>query len=145
MKVRCLKPSKPLRSSSLCCSIKLYGSLSIRLNRSVHLLMIVFLCPQAKIAAKNAAISISCFLEKRCGMQIGSLLIKSGRLYCATFISRKSFSSKNSNVYYLSACSRSAIRSSTSSTPTLRRNKLSVTPTFSRSSLGIEPCVIVVG
>ena len=47
--------------------------------------------------------------------------------------------------WYANACSKSANKSSISSTPTLRRNKLSVTPTFSRSSFGIDPCVMVVG
>ena len=41
-------------------------------------------------------------------------------------------------ISYFNACSKSAIKSSTSSTPTLKRKRLSTTPDFSRSSFGIE-------
>ena len=43
------------------------------------------------MAAKKAAISISCFLAKRCGIQIGSFAIKVGWLYNSTFLFKKSF------------------------------------------------------
>jgi hypothetical protein len=43
---------------------------------SFDLLMMVLRLPQEKIAAKKPAISISCFFVKRCGMQMGSSLMK---------------------------------------------------------------------
>ena len=57
----------------------------MRASSSLHLLRMVFRCPQARIAAKKPAISMSCFLSKRCGMEIGSNSIKLGWLYSATF------------------------------------------------------------
>lgn len=65
--------------------------MSIRLISSFDFLMIVLRLPQEKIAAKNPAISISCFFLKRCGMEIGSSLMKDGRLYSAAFLSKNSF------------------------------------------------------
>jgi len=55
--------------------------------------MIVFRIPQANVAAKNPAISMSCFLENKCGIQTGSSLIKSGLLNWITFLSRNFFRS----------------------------------------------------
>src|SRR5450432_400380 len=52
--------------------------------------MMVVRLPQAKIAANSPAISISCFLTKRCGTEMGSAAIKESWSYCKTFFSRKS-------------------------------------------------------
>jgi hypothetical protein len=56
---------------------------------SLHLLMMVTRCPQAKVAAQKPIISMSCRLVKRCGMETGSLVMKLGWLYWATLASRK--------------------------------------------------------
>jgi hypothetical protein len=40
--------------------------------------MMVVLMPHANIAAKNPAISMSCFFWKRCGMETGSEAINDG-------------------------------------------------------------------
>src|ERR1044071_1790972 len=53
--------------------------------------MIVVRLPQANIEAKNPAISISCFVENRCGMQMGSSFIKNGCVYSSTFLSKNFF------------------------------------------------------
>ena len=45
------------------------------------------------MAAKKAAISISCFFLNKCGIQIGSAAINKGWLNSATFISKKLLSS----------------------------------------------------
>lgn len=48
--------------------------------------MIVVRLPHEKMAAKKPAISMSCFLEKECGMHIGSAAIKEGWLYAFTLL-----------------------------------------------------------
>lgn len=53
--------------------------------------MMVVLLPQANMEAKNPAISISCFLEKSWGTQMGSSLMKAGLLYRSAFSSKKAF------------------------------------------------------
>jgi hypothetical protein len=50
--------------------------------------MMVVLLPQEKMAAKNPAISMSCFLVNEWGMQIGSDAINKGWLYSFTFLLR---------------------------------------------------------
>ncbi len=60
---------------------------------SLDFRMIVVRLPQEKTAAKNPAISISCFILKRWGTEMGSVAIKEGWLNCSTFFSRKSSSS----------------------------------------------------
>jgi len=47
--------------------------------------------------------------------------------------------------HFSSACFKSAIKSSTSSIPTLKRRSESATPDFSRSSFGMLACVIDAG
>ena len=53
--------------------------------------------------------------------------------------------SPNFALTFSRACSKSAIKSSGSSTPALTRIRESVTPVFIRSSNGIEACVMVAG
>ena len=45
------------------------------------------------MAAKKAAISMSCFLVNKCGMLIGSFVIKPGLLYSSTLLSKNCLSS----------------------------------------------------
>ena len=59
----------------------------------LHELMMPVRVPQASIAAKKPAISISCFCENRWGMEMGSSFIKEGWLYCAAFALKKSIRS----------------------------------------------------
>ena len=63
--------------------------MSILCNSSKHLLIIIVRWPQANMEAKKPAISISCFFEKRCGMEIGSFAIKSTALYSCTLRFKK--------------------------------------------------------
>ena len=51
---------------------------TINADNSRHLLMIVLRWPQASTDAQKPIISISCLIEKRCGILIGSNGIKSG-------------------------------------------------------------------
>src|ERR1700759_1956555 len=64
------------------------GESSISCMSSRDFRMMVVRLPQEKMAAKKPAISMSCFLLNRCGMLMGSLAIKDGRLYSSTFLSR---------------------------------------------------------
>jgi hypothetical protein len=50
----------------------------MRSIRSFDFWTIVVRFPHEKIAAKNPAISISCFFENRCGIEMGSSKIKEG-------------------------------------------------------------------
>src|SRR5450631_1426068 len=73
--------------------MKSKGASSILFNSSLDLRMMVVRFPQEKMAVKNPAISISCFLSKRCGTETGSAAIKESWLNSSTFSSRKSCSS----------------------------------------------------
>lgn len=79
-KVRCLKDSNLARSCSVWFRMKSYGAPSIRLTSLEALWIMVFLCPQAKVAAQKPMISRSWSLWNRWGMEMGSSAIKPGWL-----------------------------------------------------------------
>src|SRR5664279_2698344 len=70
-----------------------YGASSKNFISSLDLRIMVVRLPQEKTAANSPAISMSCFLLKRCGTEMGSAGIKEGWLYTPTFSSRKILSS----------------------------------------------------
>src|SRR5450631_1450109 len=73
--------------------MKSCGALSKKFISSLDLRIIVVRLPHEKTAANNPAISMSCFLLKRCGTEMGSAGMKEGWLYIPTFFSRKFLSS----------------------------------------------------
>lgn len=92
MKVRCRNVISLFKSSESWFRQNSYGALSILCINSFDFCMMVVRFPHEKIAEKNPAISISCFLLNKCGILMGSFEIKEGRLYSLTFLSRNSFS-----------------------------------------------------
>ena len=93
LNVRWTNDSNRSRSFSVCDMIKSYGAFPIKSIILWEFLIIIVRFPQAMVALRKPAISISSFCENKCGICTGSLSMKSSVLYCRTFSSRKSLSS----------------------------------------------------